>query len=140
MTLEDKGASLRRTIIGTLAIILGIITCTVTLVTAVDTACYNDINYWMPIYPDSEIVEVNYDFFRPRGMGNTLMIFYTPNNEAAVRQWYVNYRRNITRNKEYNTDSNHRVSGLASTAYRIAPAPDGKTGALIYHLSDCANQ
>jgi hypothetical protein len=36
MTLEDKGASLRRTIIGTLAIILGIITCTVTLVTAVD--------------------------------------------------------------------------------------------------------
>ncbi len=140
MTVDEKSASLRRTIIGTLAIMVAIMICTVTLVTAVDTACYNDINHWMPLYPDSEVVEVKYDFFRPRGMGNTLMIFYTPDDETTVRRWYINYRRSITQNQQYADNSNYRASGLASTAYRIAPAENNQRGSLIYHVSDCANQ
>lgn len=140
MTLEEKGASLRRTIIGTLAIIAGIITCTTTLIVGIDTACYNDVNYWLPIYPGSEVVEVKYDFFRPRGMGNTLMIFYTPDSENTIRQWYVAYRRTITQSREDIRDPNTRFSSLASTTYRIAPAEQGKHGSLIYHVSDCANQ
>lgn len=140
MTLDDKGASLRRTIIGTLAIIVGIIACTSSLIVGIDAACYNDINHWMPIYPDSEVIEVRYDFFRPRGMGNTLMIFYTPDDEHTVRQWYTQYRRSITQNAYNSSNPDSRLGGLATTSYRISPAHDGQPGSLIYHLSDCANQ
>lgn len=133
----ERVGSIRRTIIGIFAIIIGIMVCTVVSVVAMDAYCSSDIEHWLPVYPGAEerVAETEHDFFRPRGMGRTSMVFYTPDDTVTVRRWYTEYRREITKGA-YSENSEQALRGVANVSYQIIEEPDG--GTLIYLNSECA--
>lgn len=138
--LEDDtsiGGTIRRTILGLLLIISGIVCCSVTLIVVTDNACYADANFRLPVYPESEVINVQYDFLRPRGTGSTFMVFYTPDSVTSVRRWYAEYRQKITREIYSSTRPGSFNPILSSVNYRIVESPDGK-GTLIYHIIECS--
>jgi hypothetical protein len=134
---ERENRSLKGTILSMIAIMIGIVVCMATLLISIDLRCSVDINYWMPIYPNSEISAIQQrGFFRPRASGITQIIYVTPDDPTTVRRWYIDYRRDITRNIATN-DSETAASGLASTSYQISENSDGG-GSRITQTSECA--
>lgn len=127
------GGAFPRTILSLLLIMGGIMLCMVSLIVGIDTACNINIDRWMPVYPGAEEVSTQYDFLRPRGMGNTFIIFQTSDDVATVRRWYADYQHQMMR--ESGDRSN--IHGFARTNFQITENPE-RTATLIYHMSDCA--
>lgn len=133
---QTRSGSLRGTLVSVFFIMVGIVACSITLVIGIDISCRVDINHWLPVYPEAELVESDYDrvFFRPRATGITSEIYYTSDDPVAVRRWYGDYRREITRN----TETGDRVArGLATTNYTISDNREG-AGTFIRLNSECA--
>ncbi|MGB7339551.1 MAG: hypothetical protein WBC91_11725 [Phototrophicaceae bacterium] len=133
-----RKGSLSRTVFGTVFIVIGIVVCTTTSIFAVDSYCRADINKWMPIYPEAELVEtLEEGFFRPRASGITQQVYYTPDTPNDVRAWYRTYRRDLTSGNFNEANANAALSGVASTDYRISDDPDSD-GTFISFYSECA--
>src|SRR5690349_13692239 len=82
--------NVRNTLI-VIGIIIGIF---VAIFGIADIACNSTIEKWSPMYPNAEVVEVEYNFLRPRGMGVTNMVMHSPDDAQTVRDWYLdNFRR-----------------------------------------------
>lgn len=138
MANKRKG-SLRRTLFSTLLITLGIVVCSVSAFIGVDVACRADIDKWMPIYPDAELVSTdNAGFIRIRASGITQQIYYTPDSPVDVRGWYTDYRRELTQGQFNGGNANTALGGsMATTQRQIMEDPDSD-GTLISYYSECA--
>lgn len=54
-----------------------------------DLQCAADIEgWWAQPYPDAETVELSYDLFRPRALGETRWIMESTDDEDTVREFY----------------------------------------------------
>jgi len=93
-----------------------------------DYACGRTIETWTPIYPNAEVVELEYNFIRPRGMGVTNMTLNSPDDVETVRQWYLD---NMTKLSLQNAGR-----GSGTNSWDIDEAPDGQ-GSVIYLSSRC---
>ncbi|MGB1288730.1 MAG: hypothetical protein ACPG7F_19510 [Aggregatilineales bacterium] len=135
---RERTSSKGRTFLSLVLISAGIFVCSVTTVFAMDINCYNDINHWMPVYPDATLLEDEtvHDFFRPRAMGRTQMYFVTEDTSNTVRSWYRDYRREITRGVQ-GISSETAARGVATVYQEVSENPDGN-GSLIYQSSECA--
>lgn len=133
-----RKSSLRRTLLSIVMIIIGIIICSASSIGAIDFYCRNDINHWMPVYPDAELIETQEDgFFRVRASGITRQVYYTPDSPNEVRQWYRDYRQDITSGQFNSENPNEALSGVATTNRSIKEDPDSD-GSLISYYSECA--
>lgn len=114
-----------RSIVLVVAIVIGIF---VVIFAVGDIACNATIETWTPIYPNSEVIELNYNFIRPRGMGVTTMKLHSPDDVETVRQWYLD---NLTRLSRENAGR-----GSGTNSWNIDEDPSGQ-GSLIYLSSRC---
>ncbi|MEM9951286.1 MAG: hypothetical protein AAF846_06795 [Chloroflexota bacterium] len=135
---KRRKKSLGRTLIGMVFITIGIIACTVSAIAGIDAYCASDINKWLPIYPEAELIDsAEEGFFRPRAMGITQQLYYTGDDVVDVRGWYREYRRDITQGSYNARNANTASSGVATTDYSIFEDTDNG-GTLIRTYSECA--
>lgn len=65
-----------------------------------DLKCAHDVEeWWMPLYPNGETVDVQYDMFRPRAWGTTTWIMTTTDDVETVKQFYRDTRLFTLKNK-----------------------------------------
>ncbi len=93
---------------------------------AIDFACYNDINEWLPYYPGAVEADLTASF-RPRASGLTIVVLQTDDNPNQVRAWYFDQARQ--RNREGITNT------LATVDFEVQPLPQG--GSQIILTSQC---
>lgn len=130
--------SIGRTIVSVILIIIGIFVCAVSLVIGSDIYCAADIDHWMPVYPEAQLVQSDHTFFRPRASGITRQQYITEDDPNTVRRWYGEYRREITRNVSgEGGNSEVAARGISTNDLSIQQNPDGD-GSLITILSECA--
>lgn len=139
---QQNQGSIGRLILTLTLIMLGVIICSSTLFLGGDAFCRRDIDHWMPVYPNSEIVQINNNgFIRPRASGITEIVYFTEDNVIDVRRWYRDYRRDITRDEVNNNNPNAAARGLADTTNSIFAAQDdngNENGTFIRQISNCA--
>lgn len=94
-----------------------------------DVKCAYDIeNWWAPLYPNGETVEVEYDLFRARALGLTKWIMESPDDVETVKQFY--------RDKRLATLNDGKTRGLAWSESFVMPLEDGQ-GSRIVLTSAC---
>lgn len=93
-----------------------------------DQLCINDANRRLPIYPGAILLEESRNGIRPRGVGNTLLVFLSKDSQESIEVWYrehqimlLNSRRNL---------------GLNGLSHWYEPNDKGE-GTFIYYLSQC---
>lgn len=137
MRRKRKG-SLARTVLGVIAISIGVVVCSVGMFFSIDAYCRADINHWMPLYPGAELIDTqNGGFFRVRASGITNQTYYSPDSPNDVRQWYRDHRREITSGQHNANNPNAATSGIATTRYQVIDDPDSE-GSIISYYSECA--
>ncbi|MDQ7027856.1 MAG: hypothetical protein Q9P01_22300 [Anaerolineae bacterium] len=134
----NQKRSIKSTLLSIVAIMIGAVACTGSIVVALDLRCRADIDHWMPVYPNAEIQTVQQSgFFRLRASGISQIIYVTDDDPATVRNWYTAYRREITANIRNENNPERAARGLATTRNQISDNPDG-TGSRITQTSECA--
>ncbi len=94
-----------------------------------DVKCAYDIeNWWAPLYPNGETVEVEYDLFRARALGVSKLIMESPDDVETVKQFY--------RDKRLETLNAGKSRGLAWSESFVVPLEDGQ-GSRIVLTSAC---
>lgn len=102
--------------------------CIGSILLAADLQCNSDIEAWAPFYPNGETVSIEYDFVRPRALGETVWIQESTDDEETVRQFY---RDNVLKLLD-----SARTRGLASAEQSIEV--DEETGLVrIILISSC---
>jgi hypothetical protein len=115
--------------IRTLLLAVGIVIAIGAAIFAVgDIACNRTIETWTPVYPNAEVVALDYNFIRPRGMGVTNMTLHSPDDVETVRQWYLD---NLTKLSRENAGR-----GSGTNSWDIDEDPSGQ-GSLIHLSSRC---
>lgn len=94
---------------------------------AADLQCSSDIDTWVPLYPNGETVTVEYDFVRPRALGETVWIQSSTDDIEVIKQFYRD-------NNIANLDAG-RTRGLAATEWRVEPDPETNTNHIILFSS-----
>jgi hypothetical protein len=134
----NKGffGELRRLIFSTLLITIGVILAIVALVAVIDIQCSNDSYYWMPIYPNAELIETQQQgYVRARGMGITEQDYFSTDSVEEIREWYRVYRRQITEG-QYADNPDTAIQGIGTNNYMVNAAPDG-SGSIISYYTVC---
>ena len=99
------------------------------IVLVADIKCAYDIeNWWSPLYPNGETVEVSYDLFRPRALGTTSWVMTTSDDVETVKQFYRDTRLATLRAE--------KSRGLAWSESYVQPLEDGE-GSRIVLASAC---
>ena len=94
-----------------------------------DIKCGYDIeNWWAPLYPNGETVEVEYDLFRPRALGVTKWIMESTDDVETVKQFYRDTRLATLRAE--------KSRGLAWSESYVLPLENGQ-GSRIVITSAC---
>jgi hypothetical protein len=120
----------RNVLLSVVLIMVGVVVLSVITVTFIDDRCYHDSTVWLPVYPNTTVQALDFDYFRAWGIGETIMILVSPDERITVNTWYANRMEEI--GKQYTS------RGLADTDYQIRSNPDG-AGTLITLSSACAN-
>lgn len=110
-------------LVGTAAAFLALI------ILIADIKCAYDIeNWWSPLYPNGETVQVDYDLFRPRALGVTNWIMESPDDVETVKQFY--------RDTRIATLQAEKSRGLAWSESYVTPLENG-LGSRIVLVSAC---
>lgn len=89
-----------------------------------DVKCGYDIeNWWAPLYPNGETVEVEYDLFRPRALGVSKWIIHSDDDVETAKQFY--------RDKRLETLQAKKNRGLAWSDSFVIPQEDGDGSVII---------
>lgn len=135
---QGKG-SIGRTLVGMFFIMVGVVVCSVGAFGAMDIYCRSDINTWAPIYPGAELVEETDDgFIRPRASGLTYQVYYTPDAEDDVEEWFRDYRAELVEGRYNAADPNAALGPQVATVQRYVVEADNGDGALIIYDLECA--
>ena len=108
-------------------IFIAVTVCILATFAVIDTRCSTDIARWIPLYPNAQIVEEEYNF-RQRATGITSMLLWTTDSADAVRRWYYEQRF-----AESQKDPNR---GLATTSFTVQSDTE-RGGSVIYLYSRC---
>ena len=111
--------------------IMGVFLCMVTVYAGVEYSCQRDATQWLVDYPGSELVEEEYSWLRPFGIGRTVRTLYSIDARTDVNRWYSQYRLELDREGKVLND------GFATMRWQIANASDGE-GTSIRLSSECA--
>ena len=102
------------------------------IVLLADIKCAHDIeNWWAVPYPGARTIDIQYDLFRARALGETRWIMESDDDEQTVRQFYQELTLEIL--------NSGRTRGLA-WAERFIEAiekPDGSEATRIVLFSAC---
>ena len=91
-----------------------------------DIKCSYDIeNWWAPLYPNGETVDVQYELFRPRALGVTIWIMTSTDDVETVRQFY--------RDTRIATLKAEKTKGIASADSAVHPLEDGEGSRIVLH-------
>lgn len=93
------------------------------VVASLDAACHADIETRLPLYPGAEVQQTEFTAFRPRGLGHSELVLWTPDERPAVLDWY-GARPGVNRR------------GMAFIGWRVQQNRDGP-GSLIHLYSRC---
>jgi hypothetical protein len=94
----------------------------------VDFACHASITTWLPVYPDAEVISVDYNFIRPFGLGSTLMVLRSSDDPETITAFY---RQNIE-----DLINKGTPRGMGTTDFFAQPHPEHE-GSLITLFSRC---
>lgn len=95
----------------------------------VDRTCHSAISQWLPYYPDAKVISEDHNFFRPQGMGLTVITLGSEDDSETVKQFYRDNNIAMLRGG---------VSrGLAALDWNVEEDPDNVGGSLIYLFSEC---
>ncbi|MEL7433914.1 MAG: hypothetical protein AAFN11_08195 [Chloroflexota bacterium] len=138
MRRQGKG-SIGRTVMGLFFIMIGVVVCSVGAFGAMDVYCRSDIDTWAPIYPGAELIdETRSGFIRPRASGLTEQVYYTPDAERDVEEWFRDYRAELVEGRYNVADPNAALGPQVATIQRtVVEAEDGEGALIIYNL-ECA--
>jgi len=90
-----------------------------------DLKCAHDVeDWWMPLYPNGQTVDVQYDFIRPRAWGTTTLTMTTTDDVETVKQFYRDTRLFTLKNK---------TKGIASGDSRVLPLEQSLAAAERHH-------
>jgi hypothetical protein len=125
---EMHDRSIPSIIISTIIIMLLVVLIFIGAVLGIDEACHSSIETWVPYYPDATVVDIEHDLFRPRAMGNSLVILETDDDSRTVTDWYQSLQATLR--------AENVPEGFAVYGYNIQPR-EGE-GVTIYLYSECA--
>lgn len=123
---KQSSSMFTHTAISIVMITVGVFACAAATVVGIDAACYEYNSRWVPIYPSATVVEMDFDFIRPQGMGNTYMVYETADERLDVQDWYIQQRARAGSSQ-----------GIGSAGFQVVDHPDGE-GSLIRLYSSCA--
>ena len=94
-----------------------------------DIKCGYDIeNWWAPLYPNGETVDVEYDLFRPRALGVSYWYMESTDDVETVKQFYRDTRIAALKAE--------KTRGIAASESAVHPLEKGE-GSLIVLYSAC---
>ncbi len=100
--------------------------CIGSVILLADLQCASDIEgWWAPPYPNGKTVEVQYDLFRPRALGETNWIMVSDDDVETVKQFYRDYRMEVL--------NSGRSKGLAWADSFVEPREDGEGSRIVLH-------
>jgi hypothetical protein len=114
-----------RNIILSLLLVFG---CPGSIAIVADVACNASIETWLPIYPNSDLVSVQHNFVRPRGLGSTFMILRTLDTVEQVESYY---HQNVAM-----LVNQGAPRGMGSTDFQVQEDPEN-VGSIIVLFSQC---
>ena len=103
-----------------------------TVILLADLQCASDIEgWWVQPYPGAETVDMQYDLFRARALGETRWILESDDDEETVRKFYQDLTLEVL--------NSGRTRGLAWAERFIETIerPDGSTATRIVLYSAC---
>lgn len=129
--MNDNAPGCRRMLIGTLIVTVIMFSCLVVSVIGIDGLCVADVGPRLPFYAGATITSERNTMFRRFGMGETIIILYSPDDNQTVTGWYG---RTVGAKLKENLDKGLRQFG--STRWTVGLAEDG-TGSQIILYSRC---
>lgn len=129
--MNDRAPGCRRMFISTLVVTLIMFSCIIVSVIGIDGLCVADVGPRLPFYEGATITSERNTMFQRFGMGETIIIMYSPENYQTVTGWYG---RTVGAKLKENLDKGLRQFG--STRWTVGRAEDG-TGSQIILYSRC---
>jgi hypothetical protein len=127
---------LKRIALSTLLITIAVLIAVTSLIAGIEIYCVNDSYYWMPLYPGAELLETQQQgYFRMRGMGITEQTYFSTAAVTEIRNWYRDYRREITEGQQ-NANPDAAIEGFGINTVSVIAADDG-TGSIITYYTQC---
>lgn len=78
----------RQGCLGCIGVLVVMLLCgTITTIT-VDRICYTGLSQRLPIYPNAEVQRRSHNLLSEFGMGNTVIVLYSPDEPEVVQSWY----------------------------------------------------
>jgi hypothetical protein len=93
-----------------------------------DQYCVSDANKRLPRYPDAQRIEETHNGLRPRGVGTTLEVFLSQDNQETIEAWYADLALKAVQSG--------KTRGVANLSHWLEPDESGQ-GIRIYNLSQC---
>jgi len=97
-----------------------------------DVKCAYDIeNWWARPYPGARTIDIQYDLFRARALGETRWIMESDDDEQTVREYYQELTLEILNSGQT------RGLAWADRSIEAIEKPDGSTATRIVLFSAC---
>ncbi|TVR24389.1 MAG: hypothetical protein EA396_01480 [Anaerolineaceae bacterium] len=114
-----------RPLVGCFIIFLVMICSVSSFVLVGDQMCRNELNSYLPPYPDAELIYTDYNFIRPFGIGQTVKQYYSEDDPITIRAWYGPFIAERSRTRR-----------LTRGEYHAVRADDGE-GSYIFLVGRC---
>lgn len=79
----------RRSVLAVLLIMVLMLACLAGSALVTDSLCQQGFAKRLPLYPDAEVKWERHNFLSKFGMGETVLVLTTPDDEETVHDWYV---------------------------------------------------
>jgi hypothetical protein len=105
----------------------------------VDQICYAGLSQRLPIYPDAEVQRRSHNLLTEFGMGNTVIVLYSPDEPEVVRSWYGQQTGTYIRGTMESGSFIERVAQrIAQGDWSVTRAESG-SGSQIILFGTCVN-
>ncbi len=126
---ERSSPGCRRTLVGTLAVMLAIVLCVSVTLVGVDRTCVSDMEPRLPIYPNTTIKLQQHNFLTQFGMGESVMILHSDDPVEVVRDWYSKTVGAIV----YADVQKGTIRHMGRTNWTVDEAPEGSGSQIILY-------
>lgn len=131
--------SARRSFFGCLGILIAMIVCGSTVFLAIDRVCYAGLSARMPVYPGAVQTFEYHNMLTSQGMGETVMLFTSPDAPDVVQAWYARTSGEWLRAAAQSKDLLVTAQRTLTRADFAVTADESGTGSLISLIGECAN-
>ena len=125
--------------LGCLMIIAAMLVCGSGIYFAIDRVCYAGLTQRVPVYPGATAISMQHNMLFEWGMGTTVGIYESDDDQETVRRWYANNLRSFTQNVATNPSPMVQAQvRLTQARFDVTEAEDS-TGSQIILFGQCAN-